>query len=178
MGVVVTVRKTTIRISFDRFDMEAFKTKILRVFGGEILGALIRNSPVKGGYLKQHWHEEFTDDQFIIGNNTSYLPYVIRGTGTYGPEKRPICASGYLAGVKTPPGMRRKREKPTCSKNPGPAVPGMPQALRWCSNGQVVFRRCVQGQRPNPFVQNSIREGIEKAVAALRSLVEHGGGIT
>jgi len=114
-----------------------------------------RGAPVGSGYLKEHWTIEWpiVDHKLVLGTNAFYAPFLTTGTGLYGPRHRRICARGY------------REQDPT-----------LPQYLRFFSRktGSWIFRRCVRGIRPIPYVEEGIEKGCESALIALQQMADRG----
>jgi hypothetical protein len=131
---------------------------ILSAFATEIEAAVKRGAPVGdttstsvGGTLKQHWVVDWPilDNTIVVSNSAFYAAWVSRGTGLYGPYKTRICARGF-------------REH----------NPDLPQALAFERGGQLMIRRCVKGQKPNPYVEVGIETGCINAINLLKRVIE------
>jgi hypothetical protein len=128
----------------------------------EVETELKKRSPVGkkyGGTLRDHWNIEWPIRNHMIQiiNNVFYLPWQIRGTGIYGPYHQPICASGWrLRGTY--------------------AAVGKPRYLHWIDpqTGVHIFRHCVRGIKPNPFVEEAIEAGTATAFSIIKGDIEAG----
>ncbi|GEM_PF-1790644 len=131
-------------------EMEELQARIADVFMAEIQTEIMKGTPVDKGYMRQHWHErKLTRTQIEFANNTSYLPFHITGTGLYGPKHQMICAKG----------MSKRN-------------PGHPHVMAWKpkGGGDLIFRRCIRGMRPNSFIEDGIEAGIANGCQAVMQL--------
>lgn len=137
-------------------DINELQARILDIFMGEIRTEIQKQTPVDTGYMRQKWTErKIGDNQIEYANNTAYLPFHITGTGLYGPRHQMICAKG----------MSKKNPK-------------HPHVMAWTALGKVkagpktMFRRCIKGMKPNPFIQDSIENGIVSGIGILQHIIE------
>ncbi len=124
-------------------DIDVLQDRILKVFTDEINAAMVKDTP---GDMK--WSERLIGrHQVEFSNNARYLPFLISGTGLYGPRHQMICAKG-MSG-----------------RNPGHV-----HVMAWKprGGGDMIFRRCSRGIRPRPFT--CIETGVADAISALTSL--------
>jgi hypothetical protein len=124
-------------------DIDTLQDRILKVFTDEINAAVVKGTPGN-----TRWSERLTGrHQVELSNNARYLPFLITGTGLYGPRHQMICAKG-MSG-RNPRHVHVMAWKPR-------------------GGGEMIFRRCVRGIRPRPFT--GIETGIADAITALTSL--------
>ena len=111
--------------------MNLLEKSILLRFGDEILESLQEKSP---GKIKERWTEGPVEDhQIVISNDTPYLPFLMQGTGVYGPFASRIYP-------KTASVLSWLDE-----------------------NGRRIFATSVKGMKSQPFVSEAIAEGMTKA---------------
>ena len=136
---------------------EELRSRIADLFMAEITASVVEKTPVDKGYMKIHWHErKVTPTQIELSNNTSYLPFHITGTGLYGPKHQMICATGMS---KTNPHHLHV------------------MAWRPKGGGEMMFRRCIKGIRPNSFVDDGIEAGIVNAIGGIGDLIRRNGNL-
>jgi hypothetical protein len=126
-------------------DIDVLQDRILKVFTDEINTAITKDIP---GNMR--WSERLTGrHQIEFSNNVRYLPFLLSGTGLYGPRHQMICAKGMS-------GRNPKRVHVMAWKPRG--------------GGEMIFRRCTRGMRPNPSIVSGIETGIADATIAVTSL--------
>ena len=128
-------------------DIDVLQDRILKVFTDEINAAMVKDTP---GDIRQQWSERLIGrHQVEFSNNAKYLPFLISGTGLYGPRHQIICAKGMSSW--NPKHVHVMAWKPR-------------------GGGDMIFRRCTRGMRPNPSIVTGIETGIADAATAVTSL--------
>jgi hypothetical protein len=136
-----------LEVEVPAMDVNATRSRILQIFRGNIETELKDRSPVDEGYLRQHWWSEIHEerDEIEFSNNTAYLPWIMRGTGIYGPFHEMI---------------RPKVKKALAWKDR--------------MTGALMIRRAVRGMKPNPFVQEAVQAGVDRSMADLQAILGSG----
>ena len=138
------------------FSIDELQERILDIIQAEILTEIMDRTPVKTGYMRQHWSgsqsitaHRLGQHQVVFSNNTAYLPFHITGTGLYGPKHQMICAKG----------MSKKN-------------PRHVHVMAWRSRGtgKMMFRRCTKGIRPNSFIEDGIEAGLANGCETVMDL--------
>lgn len=77
----------TFRIS-DKLNIQDIEDRILRTYGSDIQKELENRTP--GTAASQWYVSEPLDGKITISNETPFLPFLIEGTGIYGPRGKAI----------------------------------------------------------------------------------------
>ena len=113
-------------------DLKSFEKRILRKYADEIKDELRQATP---GRAKALWIDEEVPQGMLISNKSNYLPFIIRGTGLYGPYHTMIVP---------------KKAKALSWVNDA---------------GERVFVVKSRGMQPNPFVSSAVEKGIRRVHA-------------
>jgi hypothetical protein len=74
----------TFRATIQTLDFEGFETRVLETYAEAVRGELETRTP---GKAAKAWKISGPESSAItISNDTSYLPYIERGTGLFGPR--------------------------------------------------------------------------------------------
>lgn len=137
------------------FSLDELRSRITQVFMGEIQAEIMKGTPVDTGKMRQRWHEtQLGATQIEYSNNTFYLPFHIAGTGLYGPRNQRICAKGMS--------KRNPKHLHVMAWRPKGSGGGPP----------TIFRRCIKGMHPNPFIEIAMEKGIENGIQAVIGMFE------
>ena len=131
-----------LELSLPALDVREVKARILEIVKGNVETELKDASPVDQGYLRQHWRSESREDEVELYNTTAYLPFILRGTGLYGPYHTKIVPT-------------KKKALAWKSK----------------LGGGLVVRRSVKGMKPNDFVSPAVTKGVERSMADLAAVL-------
>jgi hypothetical protein len=136
-----------VEVQLPEMNIPEVRNRILQIFRGNCETALKDASPVDEGYLREHWWSEIHEDrsEVQLSNATAYLPFLMSGTGLYGPKHQKILP---------------KKKKALAWKNR--------------ATGQLMIRRAVRGIKPNPFVQEAIASGVDRSMADLKAMLDGG----
>jgi hypothetical protein len=137
-----------LELTLPALDVHEVKARILEIIKGNVWTELQDASPVDQGYLRQHWRTESREEkgEVEIFNKTRYLPWIIRGTGIFGPHHEKIVPK-----VKKALAWRSK-----------------------LGAGKTV-RRSVKGMKPNDFVSPAVTKGLERSMDDLAAILGEGG---
>ena len=115
-------------------DLKSFEKRILKKYADEIKDELRQATP---GRAKALWIDEEVPQGMLISNKSNYLPFIIKGTGLYGPHHTMIVP---------------KKAKALSWVNDA---------------GERVFGVKSRGMQPNPFVSSAVEKGIRRVHANL-----------
>ena len=113
-------------------DLKSFEKRILKKYADEIKDELRQATP---GRAKALWIDEEVPQGMLISNKSNYLPFIIKGTGLYGPYHTMIVP---------------KKAKALSWVNDA---------------GERVFVVKSRGMQPNPFVSSAVERGIRRVHA-------------
>lgn len=134
-----------LEVALPALDVPEVRQRILEIVKGNVWTELQDRSPVDQGYLRQHWRTESREDEVEISNATRYLPWLMRGTGIYGPYRQKIV--------------------PTVKKA---------LAWKSKLGGGTVVRRSVKGMKPNPFVEEGVEAGLARSMEDITAMLGSG----